>query len=93
MKCPSLRTKPTYDQIRLIYEAEFSELRRLQLTFSLKTKKEIQTQKTRKVMSNWEKGLYPLYKVPLGITENDRIIGIDPSMHCQIQHIIPLNEF
>jgi hypothetical protein len=37
-------------------------------------------QKKRKNLSNWTKGLYPLYKNPFGITEKDRIIGIDPGM-------------
>ncbi|KAI8374079.1 hypothetical protein EDC96DRAFT_562794 [Choanephora cucurbitarum] len=34
-------------------------------------------QKTRKNINNWIKGLYPLYKSPFGITENDRVVGID----------------
>lgn len=46
--------------------------------FVPQNKKEIMMQKTQKNISNWTNGLYPLYKNPVGITAEDRIIGIDP---------------
>ena len=43
--------------------------------------KEAVLQKTRKNINNWTKGLYPLYKNSFGITENDRVVGIDLGKH------------
>lgn len=50
------------------------------LNFVPQNQKETQMQKARKNISNWSNGMYPLYKNPYGITEDDRIIGIDPGM-------------
>ncbi|KAG1111727.1 hypothetical protein G6F42_014938 [Rhizopus arrhizus] len=46
--------------------------------FVPQNKKEIMMQKTQKNLTNWTNGLYPLYKNPVGITAEDRIVGIDP---------------
>ncbi|CAO0801449.1 unnamed protein product [Mucor circinelloides] len=48
--------------------------------FVPQNKKEIMMQKTQKNLSNWTNGLYPLYKNPVGITAEDRIVGIDPGV-------------
>ncbi|CAO3613352.1 unnamed protein product [Mucor hiemalis] len=48
--------------------------------FVSQNKKEIIMQKTRKDLSNWTKGPYPPYKNLVGITAEDRIIGIDPGV-------------
>jgi hypothetical protein len=50
------------------------------INFIPQDRKELCMQKTRKNVSNWTKGLYPLYKNTYGITEDDRTIGIDPGM-------------
>jgi hypothetical protein len=50
------------------------------LNFVPQNQKETKMQKKRKNLSNWTKGFHPLYKNPFGITENDRIIGIDSGM-------------
>ncbi|GAA5796419.1 hypothetical protein HPULCUR_001791 [Helicostylum pulchrum] len=42
------------------------------------TTRDVKMQKRNITLQNWQKGMYPLYKSPTGITENDRIIGIDP---------------
>ncbi|GAA5817500.1 hypothetical protein MFLAVUS_011048 [Mucor flavus] len=65
-----------------MFGIEKFENRRLRLGFSMKTNDHMM-QKTRQDMSNREKDLYPLYKNPFGITENDRIIGIDSGI-CDI---------
>lgn len=48
------------------------------LNFIPQNKKDLHLQQRRKNISNWTHGLYPLYKTPFGISEEDRIIGIDP---------------
>lgn len=50
------------------------------LNFIPQDKKELKMQKARKNVENWTNGLYPLYKNQYGITEEDRVIGIDPGM-------------
>ncbi|GAA5800839.1 hypothetical protein HPULCUR_006278 [Helicostylum pulchrum] len=39
--------------------------------------RDVKMQKRNIILQNWQKGMYPLYKSPTGITENDRIIGTD----------------
>jgi hypothetical protein len=46
--------------------------------FTPLTTKDVKLQKRNVDLENWQKGIYPLYKNPTGITINDRIIGIDP---------------
>ncbi|GAA5797735.1 hypothetical protein HPULCUR_003129 [Helicostylum pulchrum] len=46
--------------------------------FAPLTTRDVKMQKRNITLQNWQKGMYPLYKSPTGITENDRIIGIDP---------------
>lgn len=43
-------------------------------------KKALQLQRRNVDFTNKNNGLYPLYKLPTGITMRDRIIGIDPGM-------------
>ena len=50
------------------------------LNFVSQTKKELALQPRRVNLQNWVKGLYPLYKNPFGVTEDDRIVGIDPGV-------------
>ncbi|KAG1152163.1 hypothetical protein G6F37_001387 [Rhizopus arrhizus] len=48
------------------------------INFVPQGQKETKIQKTCNNISNWIKGLYPLYKNPFGVIENGRIISIDP---------------
>lgn len=52
------------------------------------TTKQVQT-RTNLNLTNMNKGIYPLYKMSIGITEQDRIIGIDPGMYI----ILTINMF
>ncbi|CAO3647205.1 unnamed protein product [Mucor hiemalis] len=54
---------------------------RTTLIFIPQDKKELQLRKRRIIISNWTKGLYPLYKNPYRITEEDSIVGIDPGTY------------
>jgi hypothetical protein len=50
------------------------------VNFIPENREALQLQKVCKNVENWTKGLYPLYQNPYGITEDDRINGIDPGM-------------
>lgn len=43
-------------------------------------KQDVQHQSRGKDLTNWTRGIYPLYKNPTGITRNDSLIGIDPGI-------------
>ena len=43
-------------------------------------KQDVQRQSPGKDLTDWTRGIYPLYKNPTGITINNRLIGIDPGI-------------
>lgn len=50
-------------------------------SFTPLLKSEVQKQKRNQNLLNWEKGIYPLYKNPVGLSIESRIIGIDPGKY------------